>query len=109
MTCPICWRSRKGFGWFDPIQPIGKRAYVWACSLTCQNIIARRRGVVDPTEHEIEAIQAASQPAGEYLDSIGKTDLAVLGEKEWMTLLEVIVTAYQDKLRSLAIGPELPF
>jgi hypothetical protein len=36
--------------------------------------------------------------AGEYLDSIGKTDLAVLTEAEWLTLLEVIVTAYQDAL-----------
>jgi hypothetical protein len=55
--------------------------------------------VVDPTEDEIEAIQAASQPAGEYLESIGKTDLATLDESEWLTLLEVIVTAYTDHMR----------
>ena len=42
--------------------------------------------------------QAASPMAGEYLESIGKTDLAVLTDTEWLTLLEVIVTAYQDAL-----------
>jgi hypothetical protein len=36
--------------------------------------------------------------AGEYLESIGKTDLAVLSDAEWLTLLEVIITAYQDAL-----------
>ena len=54
--------------------------------------------MIDPDEHEIAAITAASPMAGEYLDSIGKTDLAVLTEAEWLTLLEVIITAYQDEL-----------
>jgi len=54
--------------------------------------------VVDPDEHETAAIAAASPMAGEYLESIGKTDLAALSEAEWLTLLEVVVTAYQDKL-----------
>ena len=61
--------------------------------------------MVDPDEHEIAAIEAASPMAGEYLESIGMTDLAVLTEAEWMTLLEVVVTAYQDELtRLLAEG-----
>ena len=61
--------------------------------------------MVDPDEHEIAAIEAASPMAGEYLESIGKTDLAVLTDAEWMTLLEVVVTAYQDELaRRLAEG-----
>lgn len=54
--------------------------------------------MVDPSEHEQAAIVAASPSAGEYLESIGKTDLAVLTEAEWLTFLEVVVTAYQDAL-----------
>lgn len=54
--------------------------------------------MVDPDEHETAAIAAASPMAGEYLESIGKTDLAVLTESEWLTLLQVIITAYQDEL-----------
>ena len=57
--------------------------------------------MVDPDEHEIAAIAAASLMAGEYLESIGKTDLAVLSEAEWLTLLEVVITAYQDELARL--------
>ena len=62
------------------------------------NALCRRWGVVDPDEHEVAAIAAASPMAGEYLESIGETDLAVLTEAEWLTLLEVIITAYQDEL-----------
>lgn len=54
--------------------------------------------MVDPSEHEQAAIVAASPSAGEYLESIGKTDLAVLSESEWLTFIEVVVTAYQDAL-----------
>ncbi len=54
--------------------------------------------MVDPDEHEIAAIASASPMAGKYLESIGKTDLAVLTEAEWLTLLEVVITAYQDEL-----------
>lgn len=54
--------------------------------------------MVDPDEHETAAIAAASPMAGEYLESIGKSDLAALSEAEWLTLLEVVVTAYQDEL-----------
>jgi hypothetical protein len=69
-----------------------------ACSMRCMNVLCWRRGMVDPDEHETGAIVAASPMAGEYLESIGKTDLATLSEAEWLTLLEVVVTAYQDEL-----------
>ena len=72
------------------------------------NALCRSWGMVDPDEHEIAAIAAASPLAGEYLESIGKTDLARLTEAEWLTLLEVIVTAYQDELaRRLEQGRHL--
>ena len=57
--------------------------------------------MVDMTENEIQAIMHAGTPGGEYLDSIKKTDLAVLTEEEWYTFIECIVTGYQDKLFEL--------
>jgi hypothetical protein len=66
--------------------------------MRCMSALCRRWGVIDPDEHEQAAIAAASPMAGEYLDSIGKTDLATLTDAEWLTLLEVIITAYQDEL-----------
>jgi hypothetical protein len=53
--------------------------------------------VIDPTDLEIQAMQAASEMAGEYLESIGKTDLATLEYDEWMTFIEVVCTTFNEK------------
>jgi hypothetical protein len=104
VRCAACHlRTARGFGWFDPRTLVSQP--LPACSMRCMNALCRRWGVVDPDEHETAAIAAASPMAGEYLESIGKTDLAALTESEWLTLLEVIVTAYQEALaRQLDAG-----
>ena len=108
MRCAACrLRTARGFGWFDP--RVRTSEPLPACSMRCMNALCRRWGVVDPDEHEIAAITAAGPMAGEYLESIGKTDLAVLTAVEWLTLREVIVTAYQDELaRRLDTGRHAP-
>ena len=58
--------------------------------------------MIDPTPNEIAAMQAGGEAAGEYLESLGKSDLAMLSIDEWQTLIEVIVTGYCDALRDLA-------
>lgn len=69
----------------------------------------RRRKKLDGlTDQDIAAIQAASAPAGEYLESIGKTDLATMTETEWMTLLECIYCTALDKLAELSLD-NIPF
>jgi hypothetical protein len=68
-------------------------------------LLSEHLAMVDPTDIEIAAIQAASGPAGNYLDSIGKTDLAQLTEDEWRTFLEVVVTAFQNAMAKLQAGP----
>lgn len=57
--------------------------------------------MIDPTPNERAAILHGGDMAGEYLDSLGKTDLALFSSEEWQTLLEVIVTGYCDYLREL--------
>ncbi len=97
MRCAACGlRTARGFGWFDP-RNLATRLHP-ACSMRCMDALCRRWGVVDLDEHETAAIEAASSLAGEYLESIGKTDLVSLTEAEWLTLLEVVVTAFQDEL-----------
>jgi hypothetical protein len=107
VRCSACrLRTARGFGWFDPL--VLPSTILPACSMRCMNALCRSWGMVDPDEHEIAAIAAASPMAGEYLESIGKTDLATLTEAEWLTLLEVIITAYQDELaRRLEQGRHL--
>lgn len=54
--------------------------------------------MLELTPQEITAITAASVPAGGYLESIGKTDLATMDEAEWLGFLEVVVTAYIESM-----------
>jgi hypothetical protein len=104
--CAVCRREPRGFGWFDAIyrvsDPRRDRSYRQLCSRICQDICHRRRGMIDPTPNEIAAMQAGGQLAGEYLESIGKSDLVTLSTEEWSTLIKVVVTGYCDTLRGLA-------
>lgn len=84
-----------------------------ACSIECADTIylllthptTEGHVVTDKNEHEVAAIEHASDMAGEFLESLRKTDLAKLTREEWLTLLDVIVTGYQDKM----ISQEVPF
>lgn len=58
--------------------------------------------MIDPTPNEQAAMDAASNAAGEYLESLGKTDLAQLEVSEWNSFIESVVTGYTDRLRELA-------
>lgn len=57
--------------------------------------------MVDPNEQEQQALRYAGQMGGEYLDSIGKTDLAQLSPEEYARLVEVYVGNYLDKVSEL--------
>ena len=74
--------------------------------------------MIDPTPNESEAMTVGGQMGGEYLESIGKSDLAILTETEWDRFLDAVITGYCDHLRQLAgkdharldaMTPEVPF
>ena len=50
------------------------------------------------SEQEIAAIVATGPKAGAYLDELGKTDLAVMNEAEWLGFIETVVMAYADEM-----------
>lgn len=58
--------------------------------------------MIDPTPNETEAMCVGGQMGGEYLESIGKSDLATLTETEWDRFIDAVVTGYCDHLRELA-------
>jgi hypothetical protein len=58
--------------------------------------------MIDPTPNEKAAFVRGGEMGGEYLDSIGKTDLETLQPEEWLTFIEAVVTGYCDSLRALA-------
>ena len=45
--------------------------------------------MIDPNEHEEAALRHAGAAGGEYVESLGRTDLAQWSEKEWAMLVEV--------------------
>ena len=74
--------------------------------------------MIDPTPNETAAMVEGGKAGGEYLESLGRTELALLTEHEWDTFVEAIVTGYCDQLRELAakdrarldgMVPEVPF
>lgn len=45
---------------------------------------------------EIYKFEHAGAMAGEYLESIGKTDLAALSREEWLQLLYIVVKGFHE-------------
>lgn len=55
--------------------------------------------MTDPTPYEQAAMEHAGGMAGEYLESLGKTDLAKLTPEEWATFINVTCTGYIDSIQ----------
>ncbi len=55
-------------------------------------------------------MQSTVAMAGEYVESLGRTDLMSWSREEFATLIEVVVTAFTDRLRELGNDPgEVPY
>ena len=104
--CPVCHREARGFGWFSINYSISNprrfESLRWLCSRKCQDIFHGRKGVIDPSRNEKEAILAGGDAGGAWLDELGKTDLARLTVEEWETFLAKIIGGYCDALRRSA-------
>ena len=58
--------------------------------------------MIDATSYEMRAMIVGGQEGGDYLERIGKSDLATLTETEWDRFLDAVITGYCDHLRALA-------
>lgn len=55
--------------------------------------------MIDPSDMELAAMRACLSPLGEYVGSIGmERPLADYTRDEVLTLIDVVVTAYQDQM-----------
>lgn len=59
-------------------------------------------------DYERRALEDGGNAGGEYLDEIGKTDLASLDEAEWSTFLGKVLTGYADSMREI-VRREVPY
>jgi len=108
VKCAVCSRQAKGLGWFnarlkrsDPARYSDRWVF---CSMPCQNafsqIMNKTEGrMIDPSDMETAAMRSCLSPLGEYVGSIGMgRPLADYTREEVLTLIDVVVTAYQDQM-----------
>ncbi len=58
--------------------------------------------MIDPTPNEHAALAYAGDMGGDYLDSLGLTDLAQLSPEQWQTFLSCVIGGYGERLQELA-------
>ncbi|MBF0423267.1 MAG: hypothetical protein HQL73_09775 [Magnetococcales bacterium] len=74
-----------------------------------QEMLMEVNNMVDATNLEKAAMAAALKPLGEYVGSIGMNrPLADYNREEVLTMVEVVITAYQDHMAK-ADSNEVPF
>lgn len=106
MRCHICYRQAKGLLYAPERSP--RSAWLHFCSCRCQrawSAIAeqfrriREAPVVDPTEMEKAAMQAALKPLGECVARMGlHRPPAEWSRDEVLRLVEVVIDAYQAEM-----------
>ena len=103
-------RTARGLGWFDKYLAIKDRRHIFVCSRGCLEIMMKYRGNVPQlTTDEIEAIKEASYDAGEYLETLGKTDARTMTPDEWMEFMECICVCYAETIKERLHADEIPF
>jgi hypothetical protein len=111
MICAVCRRRKaRNFGWFNPVFNVGDQrreaSRRWVCSLTC---LSEAKPMTAPNDSLLTPIDQdrLCAAAGQYIESVGKTDLMQWSREEFVDLLEVIVAAWQDNAHSEALDQDL--
>lgn len=109
MTACLCGRMPRGFAWHDfTVGPFDRKPPVQCCSIPCLDIAAKRKGNMELNIDEKRAVNAASGRIGEYLERIGKTDLASMTEPEWLGFLHHAYSCTCEEVRAIW-RDEVPF
>ena len=112
--CVVCMSRTRGFGWFDPTKPRGKRTYRWFCSMQCQSAFTRKakKGLtmIGITNEERLAIAMVLKRIGNMMELIGwDKRLCDLTELEMTALIEEILEIYSAEMSRIAKSQEVPF
>jgi hypothetical protein len=112
VTCAICLRKDRGFGFSPRLIGFRNQQDAKFCSMKCLNLYAalfkKGNGMVDLTDFERAAIQSCLKPLGECVAEIGMDKpLSAYTKDQVLALIEVVVEAYQTEMRKGS--PEVPF
>ncbi len=103
--CFVCRRRAMGLG----VGSIGRVG--WTCT-DCTPDLANEALHMSDREFDIyekRALERAGEKAGEYLDTLGVTDLAKLHSEEWQTFLEIVVRSFGEAIRTQIGSHKAPF
>lgn len=101
-TCYVCTRQAIGIG-ASPKPP-----YNWLCRecvVSIQDLSSIRR----PSAYELMARKGGMEAAGDFLSSLGKTDLAEFEEEEALMLVGKIWDGCAKEMRRLVREGAVPF
>lgn len=113
-TCFICKRRHDNLGYSPDERRSPIKWLCWDCLDDTHNGIRSKLPKVyhmpkrQLDDFERRALEEGGNAGGEYLDSIGKTDLAELDEFEWSTFLSRVFVGYADSMREI-VSREVPF
>lgn len=106
-TCFICKRRHSNLG----VAPHERAPIKWFCDAHLGNVNLQKAYHMPKRQlddYEQQALEDGGNAGGEYLDSIGKTDLAELDEEEWRTFLGKVLQGYAEGMREI-VAREVPY
>lgn len=97
MRCRNCTRPAQHWDWFKRERSLRVHLTVPTCSRVCLEICGEHR-MVDPNDCEVAAMRHAGAMAGEFIDALGRSDMATWSPTEWTSFIDVICGGYVDAL-----------
>lgn len=108
VVCAICQRAAHGTGY----SPRFGAPIAWTCTdTTCISLgkTVFHMNSRDLNAFEVLALHDAGAEAGQYLESIGKTDLADLEAEEWTAFLKTVLNEFGEGMRKRLLSHAAPF
>ena len=106
-VCGCCARSATGFGY----APRTGQSILWVCDdPDCLQVAKDTYTMKQDQFSRLESLAAGKggEDGGQFLDDIGKTDLATLSPDEWHEFCRRLVAGYRKALQS-SLKNEAPF
>jgi hypothetical protein len=103
--CFVCKRRATGLGLGND-RTLARPQ--WLC-VECAMMADQIRNVKRLDMYEVGALNDAGREAGEWLDTIGKTDLATLSEIEYREFIKRAILAFGNSIREKIREHKAPF
>lgn len=107
--CGVCAGQGEGFAYSPPGRPDAE--ILWTCSAAdCREIARNTHHMTQERFNRIEAmaVEESGNVAGQFLDGLGKTDLATMTREEWDIFCRTMIDGYRTALRE-TMKDEAPF